>query len=278
MTGLLLTLAATFFSEAQESIGKNAVLQRQQSIYTMGFLSMFWGMLFFLCIIFFVKKEFLFSLASLPTFLTRAVLELILAHVSILAITRADRSTYSLIRTGTIPLLLVADIALGYSLSISAVVGIGIIAAVLISLFYGTTIRTAGAGLAGATMVLAAATISLYKYDITHFNSVEAEQSIIIAILLGYFFLMARYKAGENPLAFLRQPLFLFQSLSAGLADVLMSFAYLFGAASIITTAKRALSVLWAILAGHRYFKETRLLLKLLAFAVIAAGLVLISL
>ncbi|KKW12528.1 MAG: hypothetical protein UY50_C0006G0043 [Parcubacteria group bacterium GW2011_GWA2_49_9] len=274
MIGLLLTFAATFFTEAQESLGKQKVAEGKQSIYTMGFLSMLWSTVFFLCIII-TKHTFVFSLASLPTFITRVVLELILAQVSVIAITRADRSTYNFIRVGTIPLLLITDLILGYSITLPALFGIGIIILALLILF-----RNHGVGKKGvlpviATTLLAVATLSLYKYNITHFNSVEAEEGIVGAILVLYFFCMAVFVAKENPLRSLLRPDFFVQSLSAGLGNVLMGFAYLYGAASIITTAKRGLSVLWAILSGKMYFREKGLYVKLLALAVIVIGLAL---
>lgn len=127
MIGLLLVLAATFFTETQDTIGKRTIQQGRQSIYTMGFLSLVWSFLFFLVILVFIKKEFIFSRASLPTFLARAALEVVLAHISLLALTKADRSTFSLVRVGTIPLLLAVDIFLGYSISPYALAGIGVI-------------------------------------------------------------------------------------------------------------------------------------------------------
>ena len=277
MTGLLLTFIATLFTEAQDSIGKWSVEQRKQSIYTMGFLSLLWSFFFFLFSSVFIEKAFLFSLASLPTFLPRAVLEVVLAHVSILALTRADRSTYSLLRIGTIPLLLATDVFLGYGVSPSAMLGIGVIVAVLLFLFLSRAIRKEGVGFVIFTAIAAAATLSLFKWDITHFNSVPAEQGLIMGILLLYFFLMDVAVAKENPLQFLSRPLSLLQSLSAGLGAVLFSFAYLFGAASVITAAVRALSVLWAILSGNIYFKEKNLAVKFAAFLFLVLGLALIS-
>ena len=277
MIGLLLALAATFFTETQDSIGKRTVEDGRQSIYTMGFLSLFWGFLFFLGIIIFIRKEFLFSLASLPTFIPRAILEVALAHVSMLAIIRSDRSTFGLIRIGTIPLLLAVDMTLGYSVSGFALLGIGLLVAALLFVFWSRAIGKAGIDYVLFTAVAAAATLSLFKWNITQYNALEAEQIVIIGILAAYFFLMSRVVAKENPLAFLLKPLFLFQSLSAGLGEVLMSFAYLFGAASVITAAKRALSVLFAILSGHIYFKEKRLAVKLALFLFLAVGLLLLT-
>ena len=265
---------ATFFDEAQTSLGKHGVEEGTQSVYTMGFLSMLWGFVFYLIIII-SKQEFLFSLASLPTLGARIVLELILAHISVLAIIHADRSTYSFIRFGTIPLLLITDLLLGYTISTRALIGIGIILMVLILLFMRHEVRKAGMWYVLGTTLLAVATLSLFKYNITHFNSVQAEESIVVGVLLIFFFTKAMFIAKENPLRLLGKPAILGQSLSAGLGNVLMSFAFLYGAASIITTAKRGLGVFWAILSGNIYFKETGMIVKFLALITLIFGLVL---
>lgn len=100
ITGFLLALFSTFFDEVSSSIGKKEVLEKKESIYTMGFLNIFWALLFFAFIIVFVKQEFLFSLSSLPTFIPRAILELAQAHFTILAIVYAERGVFGFIRTG----------------------------------------------------------------------------------------------------------------------------------------------------------------------------------
>ncbi|OHA20404.1 MAG: hypothetical protein A2849_01345 [Candidatus Taylorbacteria bacterium RIFCSPHIGHO2_01_FULL_51_15] len=273
MIGLLLMAVATCFGETQESLGKYNVATGKQSIYTMGFISMLGGFIFFL-IIAAIKEEFRFSIESLPTLSLRIALELLLAQISVLAITRADRSTYSFIRVGTIPLLLIVDLVLGYSISTFALIGISLILLVLILLFRSHDLKKDGMWFVMGTSILGAATLSLFKYNITHFNSVEAEESIVIAVLLVYFFCMALFVAKENPILLLKRPTVLAQSVSAGFANVLMSFAYLYGAASIITTAKRGLGVFFSILSGNFYFKERGIFIKIIALLAIVVGLI----
>ncbi len=273
MIGLILVLTSTFFEEVGTSIGKFKVGRHAESIYTMGFLSLFWGTVF-LVVSGFVRDGFVFSMSSLPTFSIRAVLEIAQAHVSILAVTTADRSTFGFVRIGTIPLLLAIDIFLGYTIGINQIIGIGIIIAGLVILLINHGVKRKGLWLVAFTAVNAAITISLFKYDITHFNSVESEQGIIMIILMAYFFAMAIFVKKEDPIKFLKKPIFLSQSLSSGIASVLMSFAYLFAPASIITTAKRSLTILWSILSGKLYFHEKNLIVKIVSYLFIVLGLV----
>ena len=122
------------------------------------------------------------------------------------------------------------------------------------------------------TAVNAVATLSLYKYDITHFNSVETEQVLVQLVLLIYFFVLAVVVARENPFTFLRKRAFIAQASASGLATSFTSYAYIFAPASIITAALRASAVLFSVVSGEYYFKEKRLLLKISAVCGILAG------
>ena len=277
MIGILLVLVASFFEEISDSIGKHTVSQKKESLYTFGFLALLWGTVFLL-ISAFIRDAFVFSSASIPTLGIRIILEIIQLHVTLLAITIADRSTFGFLRILTIPLLLGVDILLGYSIGIYGLWGIGLIVLALIVLFINHGITKKGAGLVLFAAINAVITISLYKYNITHFNSVEVEQSIVHAVLLVYVFIMAKRVAKENPVQFLRKPLFLGQSVAAGIGTVFISFAYLFGAASVITTVKRAAAILWAMLSGNVYFKEKHFLLKLFSLLLIVIGLIFLAL
>lgn len=275
MIGLLLVSASTFFREIGASIGKAKVLDHKESIYTMGFLSLLWGSIIIVAIGF-MRDNFVFSMASLPTFGTRIILEIIQIHVMLIATVKADRSTWGFLRIVTIPLLLATDIFLGYKITPLQIVGIGIIILSLIILFINHGIRKKGAWLVLFTAINGAVTISLYKYDITHFNSVEAEQSIIMLIVMAYLFAMAIFVAKENPISFLKKPIFILQSIAGGLSPAFLSFAYLFAPASIITTGKRSFSILWSMLSGNVYFHEKYFLIKFFSFALIILGLILL--
>jgi len=267
----------SFFSEIFAVIGKKEVQERRESIYTMGFLLFFWGAIFFLIIILW-KGSFDFSLASLPTFIPRVLLEIILLPIALRAIVVAERSTFSFIRIATLPLLLGVDLFMGYSVSKFQMIGIGIIVLTLVILFINHGINKKGIKLVVWSTILPVATISLFKYNITYYNSVEAEGFLVTTILLLYFFFMAVKFADENPVRFLAKPLFLKQSLSEGVGMVMINFAYMFAPASVITSAKRSSSVFWAILSGNKIFHEKHIVLKLTMFVLLVTGIVLLVL
>lgn len=278
MLGVILASIGSFFGEISDSIGKKKVADHKESRFTMGFLSVFWSLIFFALIGLAKRDGFVFSLDSLPTFSARAILEIIQLYVSVVAIVEADRSTFGFVRTITLPLLLVVDFVLGYKIGFFPVIGIVVIIAALSLIFLSKGVRKKGIGFIVFSAVNAVATISLFKYDITHFNSVSAEQFFIYLILLFCFSLLAVFRAKENPFVFLTKPVFFLQSASTGIGGVIESFSYNFGAASVITAAKRSSAIFWSFLSGRMYFKEKNFLLKFFILLLVVAGLILLSL
>lgn len=124
----------------------------------------------------------------------------------------------------------------------------------------------------------AVATISLFKYDISHFNSVETEQFLMCIILFVYFFLLILWLDKKNPFKLLRRPLFLAQSLVGGAGGVVTGFAYNFTTAAIATTAKRSSAIMWSMVSGGLYFHERHILFKICILILLISGLILLIL
>lgn len=286
MFGLGLAGTATLAEEIANSIGKHKVAERALNVYAFGFLIHLGALVSIVLFGILVPEDFfapgfpggfVFSLASLPTFVVRLVLELVQAYATVHAIAEADRGTFGFLRTLTLPLLLGVDLALGYAITGWQVLGVIFIIGSLLVLFLGRGFSKRGSFFTLLTAVNAVATISLLKYNITHFNSVEAEQGIILLAIIVFLFILA-YRARQNPFALLAHPLFALQVALSGASATLMSFAYLFAPASIITAAKRSLAVLWSLVSGNMYFNEGRLLIKSFCFVLICFGIVMLVL
>lgn len=274
--GLVLITIGGFFMELSTSVGKYEMKKRKESIYAMGFLSLISSWIFF-AITMTVHQKIGFSVASLPTFLLRTGLEIFQMYVSLKAIAIASRSTYAFIHVGTIPILLAIDLFLiNAPIDGWQIIGMTAIISALFILTMNHGIDKKGLAFVILSTINGAATLTLFKYNITHFNTVEGEQFFIISIILCYLIIAAWRCCQEKPWNLLRKPVFLAQSASYGAGVVLDSFAYLFAATSIITVIKRALSVLWSVLAGHFIFKEKSLLIKCLCFILTAIGIFLI--
>ncbi|OHA84298.1 MAG: hypothetical protein A2408_00795 [Candidatus Yonathbacteria bacterium RIFOXYC1_FULL_52_10] len=276
MLPVLITAVSGFFTEVGSSLGKRTLNDGKTSIYAMGTLKVAWGLVFFLVTVALFGQHFIFSQASLPTFGVRVVLEILQVHSVLLALGMATRSTFGFLRILTIPLLLGVDIMLGYTLSLNQIIGVGVIVIALIFLFVNRGIEKKGSGLVLFGAVNAVATISLYKYNITHYNSVAGEEITMYALLLAYFLVATFFIAKENPFAaFTRKELF-FQSVIHSVGTVVLSYAYTLTTASIITTAKRSLEVLWSVLSGNFVFKEERFMVKAFSFLLVVVGIVLL--
>jgi hypothetical protein len=270
MLTLFLVFSATFFEEVSSVSTKKGISNNKESIYTAGFLNLFFVTLFFLAIILY-SGNFVFSLQSLPVFGARIAIEFVLFTIGLRAIALADRTTFSFIHSGTIPILLVIDLFLGYTLSTEQLLGIGLFCTAILLLVFYKGIEKRGALNVALLTVGAAVTISLFKYDITHYNSLEAEQFMAYLIMLIYLFFYNLFVLKENSFRAFRRVGFFAQSFTAGLATVLISFAYLYGAASVITALKRIGVVSWSLLSGRIYFREKHILIKF--FLVVLLGL-----
>jgi len=276
MFAVLFASLGSFFEEVSSSIIKFETDHKKESVYAAGFINTLFGILIFAAIAF-GRKSFIFSMASLPTFIPRAILEIFQAQMTMLAIMKADRSTYSFVRNLTIPLLIIVDFLIGYSISFYQLSGIILILGVIAIILFFHIVNTRGIGYSLFTAVNAVITISITKYNITHFNSVEGEQIAISLILLAYFFLAAKFFSRENPLAMLKNKILLGQGAANSLASIFGAFSISFGNAGIVTAASRASAVLAGIISGHNYFQEKKFGAKIWVSLGLIVGLVLLT-
>jgi hypothetical protein len=274
MFAAMILLAATLLEEVQETLGKKAVRQQRENIYSMAFLAMFWTLLF-LIISVFLGAKFVVKPASIPLLATRSVLEIVFSYIVALGVIRTDRSTLGFMRLLTIPLLLAIDISLGYHLSNIQIAGICVMFTGLAAAFYHNPHGQRGSGIAIAIAILGAVTTTLYKWDITHFNSVAGDQITVCAFNVLFFFIMS-VKTGPSPLKLLVQRRTGIQSLANGLGLAIESFAFTFAPASVIIALKRSFALIWCILFGKEFFHEKKTRHKLYAGAFMVTGLMLL--
>ena len=287
MIGIILTAISTLTTEIGLSIGKYTIGKKENRIYALGAISSIGSGIVLLLFGFFVPKDFfgsgipggfVFSAASLPFLVTRIFLDIAQSHITLLALARTERSAFGFIRIITLPLLLLTDLVLGYQIAFVQICGVAVIIVGLLLLFLNHGIPKKGAFLTLFTALNAVVTISLYKYNITHFNSVATEQSIVTWAIVIYFLFLSFVVAKQNPFKLLRYRRYYMQFFMGTIDSITISFAYLFAPASVITSAKRALSILFAIGAGNFYFGEKHVLLKLTCFVLVAGGVVMLVL
>ncbi len=272
MFGVLLSGAASFFAEVAAAVGKYEVREKKYGLFSMAFLSYFFAFWWFLGIVIY-RGAFHFNPAAWPTFAARLVLEVILTYVSVRAIATASRSTFGFLRVGTMVLLLLVDVSLGYVVTLRQISGMAVIVLAFLILFLNHGLERKGFGWVILSTILPVATISLYKYNITYYNPVEVDQFLATAFLLLVFFFLAVWRERINPMRLLLSPASFGQSFGSGIGSALGSFAYIFAPASVIATIGRSSSMLWAMLVGNIYFREKHFLLKLVAAFMLVAGI-----
>lgn len=276
MLSVIFASLASFIEEISSSIIKFEADHKKESIYTAGFINMLFGIFIFVLIAFF-RNSFIFSLASLPTFSIKAILEILQGWATMNAIQKVDRSSYAFVRNLTIPLLLLTDYFIGFALRPAQLAGVLVIFIIFGIIMFFHIINFKSIGYSLFTAVNAVATISLFKYNITHFNSVEGEQILTSLVLLSYFFLAAKFIAKENPLGFLTHRLFLGQGVFHGIASIFASYSVALGNPGIVIAAGRASAVLAGIVSGHNFFQEKRFGAKIWVSLGLIAGLVLLT-
>ncbi len=273
MIGMILVVVGTFLDEISTSFGKWEIAHKKESLYTYGFLNYFWILVFAILMILFTGNT-QFSMASIPLFILLLILEMAQTYSSLHAVVLAERSTFGFLMIGTIPLLLVVDSLLGYNITVNSMIGISIIIIGLLILLLNHGLSKKGIWYVLFSTVNAVATVSIYKYMITVYNSVEMQIIVTCIVLLVFLFIMAKWKTKENPFLYIFKKEMFIQSVSRGVSGMIMSFAYVFAPASIIISGKRGISVLAAVVSGNRVFHEKRLSVKILSFLFVVAGLI----
>lgn len=276
MIGVLLIVLSSFFEELSASSAKESITRHEESIAARVLLVGAWSILFF-GISLGAGAEWRFSFESLPFFCARVFLEIVLAYITVSALARADRSTFGFIRTLTIPLVLIIELALGMPLSLSQISGVIALFFALVILSVRHALSTKGIGLVLMSAVLSAGTISLYKYTITNFNSVAAEQLLATLLVWLYFLGYATIRLKENPFLLLRRPRILGESAASGVATMIASFAYSFAPASVIVATHRAAGVCSSIIAGALHFHERHVSEKCLVLGLTVIGIILLA-
>src|SRR3989338_2303064 len=278
MLGGLLVFVGEGIQEISSSLGKQLLSRRELSYAFYGTLNYFLVAVFFLAVAFIGGQSLVFNSAAAGFFAARFFVEIAQAEVSLRALATADRTTFGFVRVLTIPLLLLVDLALGYPLSFLELSGIALVIVALSLYFLHEHTPRTGVGLTLFTAVNAVVGISLYKYNITHFHSVAFEQ-FYICVLISLYFLF-RTKAHERSafVQLLLQPKVIPQLFAHAAASVLVSFAYLYGAASLILALTRASTVFWSAVAGMLYFQEKKTVRKGICCAGLVLGVLIMAL
>ncbi len=272
----LLVFVAQLFGEVSTSSSKHAFKERLFSYTLYGFLSHIVAALFFLVMMYITNEAFSYNTKALPLLAARVILELIQCEIVYRAFVKADRTTFGFARILTIPLLLLVDIFLGYSISNTQLLGIGIIAASLLAYFGMEHLKGKGVHLALLSSVLSVVTISIYKYDVSNYNTPALVQLVSSSILAFVYSMRVAFSRKDRALllSIEKHPMLGFVFLSEATASGLLSYAYILAPASLILALSRASAVVWSLLSGVFYFHEKKVIRKVFFCSILAIGLI----
>lgn len=262
MLGVVLIWLGTFFEEISAVAGKKNLLEKKEDVYVFGFLQILAVLTAFLLMLALLPGALVFSWESLPTLSVRIIFEIIQCYCAIMALQLADRSTMGILRSGTIPLLLLVDIMMGYSISSLQLTVVLALFVLIVLAVKERVVRREGLKYVTAATLLPVITASLYKYNIDNFNSVAVEGTIVYFALLLFWGAM-NAKRYNNPFKYLKNPQIVLQSVSLAIEAVLMSVAFLYSFPSLLIAVKRASSIFWSTLSGIYIFREEKGLAKI---------------
>ncbi len=203
MFGIILTIIGTLLDEVSTSAGKTAARLKIQNIFTSAFITNACSALMFTGIAIWRWPHM--TLEAWPTFLVRLPLELCVTFFTVTAVAKCARSAFGLVRTGTIPMLLLVDALMGYSLSYAQILGIALITSAIFLLYVNHGLERRGLKYAILATLLPVATISLAKYNFNHGNSWELEQALAFLVTTVMLYAISRRK-GEYPLRHFKKP------------------------------------------------------------------------
>lgn len=279
MIWLLLWLIWTFFEEINNSISKEK--SQKVDLLKIWIITSFFSILIFILSLLYKfylgNIEIHFNTWSIPLLIVRVIAEILQSYVTILAIKHSDRSTFSIIRILTIPLLLLVDIIMWYSFSIFSIIWIFII--VFSFVWFNLKLKTINFKwwyLVLFTAVNAVVTMSLFKYSLSHYhNSVEIDQMLMSIGILLFFMIFNRHKHRTCWLKLIFQDkAFVYQWVSIALASLLLSYTFLYMNASEASALKRAWEMFWSIISWVIFFEEKHLLKKLIFAGIIIVWLI----
>ncbi|MCC6643892.1 hypothetical protein IT411_04025 [Candidatus Peregrinibacteria bacterium] len=254
--GIILESCAGLFEEISVSLGKREAARGRGSIFMMGFVQHFAALIFLGLVVLLGFDQWKLSMESLPWIALRIPLELVQLYFTLIALELADRTEFSFFKVGTVPFLLLVDLALGYVINVDQIIGMLLLMGLFAFIFFKKIVSRKGLPFVIFSTINPVLTISIFKHNITHFNSVATEQFIIYLVLVIFLMLLLIFKTKENPFKFMFRRIEIGEAMSVGLCTLLSSYAYIFAPASVILTARRAGGVLWSTLSGIFFFKE----------------------
>ena len=261
-TGIIILVVGCFFLEQSTVLKKK--LGKEIDIHQISFLTMLTTTIF-AGIVLFLQNDRTFTRTLLSFFLLifQILAGVIFTEITNKAIHHADRSTFSVMSTIAIPLLLVSDIFLGYEVSLRQIIGVVILVAMLSYTIFKGDFSMKGMKYVVISNLISIGTIMAFKYSTVHFASTELMNFYNAGCMsILFFIIVCRTKGLRGVKNVFKRKYFWFASLY-GVGSILSAAAYKYMIASMVVALKRFLSMMFGVITGKLYFHETNTSKKL---------------
>ena len=274
---LILSLLSTFFEE--KSYSKMKQIWDSLTYYQKWFILSLMIVILLLLIVFTVWK-WNFDITLISIILTIIYLSTSLLYYYFLtnAINKSDRSTMSLLSVLIIPMLLITDILLWYNVNMYHIIGVIFMLIIIIYSSWNGSINTKWIFWIIWLQLILTIWVTIYKYMITYYSSVEAISIIDAFITMVFFLWVIVIKLWFN---WVKQ-CFEYNNIkiwiNSSIWEIIALFSYLFWPASIVTAIRQIFRMFWWIVFGKYLFNEENFWKKIWNLAVLSIGVVIMNL
>ena len=275
-TGIIILMIWCFFLEQSTVLKKK--LGKEIDIHQISFLTMITTTVFS-GIVLFLKHDRTFSWTLLSFFLLvfQVLAGVLFTEISNKAIHHADRSTFSVMSTIAIPLLLVSDIFLGYDVSFRQIIGVGILVIMLSYTLFKGDFSMKGIKYVIISNLISIGTVMAFKYSTVHFASTELMNFYNAGCMSVLFFIIISRTKGLRGVKNVFKWKYLWFASLYGLGSVLCAAAYKYMIASMVIAFKRFLSMIFGVITGKLFFHETNTSKKLSVASLVGIGVLIMN-
>jgi hypothetical protein len=194
------------------------------------------------------------------------------------AIHHAERSTFSVLSTITIPLLLICDILLGYETTRWQIGGVMLLVVMLTYVFFRGHFSMKGVKYVISSNLISLGTIVAFKYTTTYYASTELMNFLTSGGISALLFVIICKTKGFKGIKAVMKPKYIGFASLYGVGGVLCAAAYKFMIASMVIALKRFLSMIFGVITGKLYFHEKNTISKLSIASLIGIGVFIMNL
>lgn len=159
--------------------------------------------------------------------------------------------------------LLTVDLILWYNISSWEIAWILLITFTLIIVSSNRTISLNGVGYVLLSVIFSVVNISIVKYWIENYNSLESQMLIIQVLVSIIMFFVVLFQKGLNWIAVCFNPKYFVVGVFNSLNVLFNNIALLFGPASVVTALRKVWEVIWWVVFWKVIFDEKKFLRKI---------------